>query len=43
MIIMIMIITAYRYSQIKVENSRKKNNSNISMDIFKKKLIKATK
>jgi len=27
------MIIAYRYSQIKVENSRKKNNSNISIDI----------
>jgi len=38
-----MMIMAYRYSQIKVENSRKKNNSNISINIFKKKLIRATK
>jgi len=37
------MIIAYRYSQIKVENSKKKNNSNISIDIFKKKLIRATK
>ena len=37
------MIIAYRYSQIKVENSKKKNNSNISVNIFKKKLIKITR